>query len=203
MSKNTRNMLIGLGVSLATGFLLGLMNSYVEARTGRAAGTDLPTWLLPVLFGTFTYLILQGLSGNRKVAMADAAERDRALSFTPEPGRSLLVFVREGFVGKAVGVNVHVDGATVAQLKSPRFTAVSVAPGVHQLTADCQTTSGTVTALPYEIRVEPGETAVMRLGIAMGMVKGNLKFERETDMEAVRRKLRSVPMVAPDAAGAF
>lgn len=203
MSTNVRNIIISAIVAVLAGAAIGFVDGYVEARTGQPSAAGMTAWFLPAILGAFTFLILKGVSGNKKVAMADPAERERMLGFEPEPGRSLLVIFREGFVGSAVGVNIHVDGVMIAQLKSPRFTAFSVTPGAHQLIADSQSSSGALKSEPFEVRTSEGQTVVLKLAMNMGGMKNTLKFEPRTDLDAARARLRSMPMVTPEAPAAF
>lgn len=203
MSKLLRPLLIALVVAFLIGGALGFANGYFEARTGRPVFTGLTPILLPAMGFLFTFLILQAVGGNRKVAVADAAAKEQALAFRPAPGGALLVVFREGFAGSAVGMNVKLDGAQVAQLKSPRFTAVSLAPGEHTLSADSRSSSGDLAAEPTPFIVAEGETAVFQLKMKAGLLKAGLHYERHTDLERTRERLRSTPMVLPEGAGAF
>ena len=110
-------------VAIVSGFVVAFVVSFEFSALMTAAGeshsnTPLVTGLI---MGAFTAYIMANLAGNRKVATADPAAKAQALAFTPPAGKALIYLYREGFVGKAAGLNVAVDGKVVAQLKSPRF----------------------------------------------------------------------------------
>jgi len=182
----------------AVAFVLGLGLSALD----RAAGGDLgPTKLwTPAFLGFITFFILANLAGNRKVAAASAAERDQALSLTPPAGQGQLLIYREGFVGKAAGMNVTVDGVVRAQLKSPRFVVLPVSPGSHRVGAGFGGLAGAQNNAGDEaVQVGGGQTVVMRASLSMGMLKNTVRLERIDDHEGVRRKLANVTMVKPEA----
>ncbi|HWU96378.1 MAG TPA: hypothetical protein VN029_12330, partial [Sphingomonas sp.] len=99
-----------------------------------------------------------------------------------------LIVVREGFYGKAAGVDVSVDGAVRTQLKSPRFAAIDLAPGRHEVVASLQKRI----SQPVAVELTPGETQVLRLKVGMGKPT----LSPETDIAAIRTSLARVPMVA-------
>ena len=78
-------------------------------------------------------LIYRNLKTNRKVADASPEQRTEALAFAPATGKAVLYVFRNQFVGRAVGLNVLIDGQEVAQLKSPRFTRILLTPGPHRI----------------------------------------------------------------------
>jgi hypothetical protein len=95
--------------------------------------------------------------------------------------------VREGFYGKAAGVDVSIDGEVRTQLKTPRFAALDLAPGRHEVSAALQKRM----AVPVTIDLAPGETRVLRLNIGMGKPR----LTQEADIAAIRASLARVPMV--------
>jgi len=150
--------------------------------------------------GVVVALIFFNLSGNRKTAAAGAGAKQRALAFTAEPGKAALYLVRTGFVGKLAGMNLAVDGREVAQLKSPRFTRVDVAPGAHTLTASF---GGGLTIQTKRSELAftcgDGEIVVVKLSMGMGIVQNPVKIERSS-ADAVRAELAGMQMTAPDVA---
>src|SRR5262249_25181437 len=112
--------------AFAVNFLLSSVVSEKGDYSGLIAGAGA---------GVVVAIVLFNLSGNRRTTTAHAGARQRALGFAAEPGKAALYLVRTGFVGKMAGMNVAVDGREVAQLKSPRFTRIDIAPGAHTLRA--------------------------------------------------------------------
>src|SRR5882724_4831679 len=123
MNKNIRNIIIGVGVAVALGFFFGLTESLTRVRWGMLR------WWFPAFMGAFTYYILFNLSGTRKESKADAAALADAMAFAAPAGQARVYVLRTGFAGKAAWMDVLLDGAPLAQLKSPRFTVADVAPG--------------------------------------------------------------------------
>jgi hypothetical protein len=122
-------------------------------RKNAAMPRNLIVYGLAVLAGLVAYFVLRSLLGgeimtilalvgvvaggvivfrnsktNRKVAEATLDQRDQALKFAPVAGKAVLYVFRNQFVGRAVGINVMIDGREVAQLKSPRFTRLRFRP---------------------------------------------------------------------------
>ena len=123
MGKYAKPIIVGFIVA----FVMSGGLSFFVAAAGGDAGM-IPA-LIGGFFGVFTAYIMANLVGNQKGVAASAEEKAAAVAFRPEPGKAMLIVMRDGFVGKAVGLNLTVDGKLAAQLKSPRFTAISVAPG--------------------------------------------------------------------------
>ncbi len=168
-------------VAFVTSFLLAAITAGAPNPP-----TTSPTFI-GLIFGVVAGSVYMGLSSNRKVAMADDAARARALQGATE-GRAQLLVVREGFYGKAAGVDVSVDGTVRTQLKSPRFAALDLAPGRHEVAAAVQGRK----AAPVAIDIAAGETQILRLKVGMGKPT----LAPETDIAAVRTSLARVPMVA-------
>jgi hypothetical protein len=194
MQKYVWPLIWGFVVALVIGF--GLRS--LETASGESLG--MTSWWTPAFLGFITFFILANLAGNRKVANASAAERDQALSLTAPAGMGQVLIYREGFVGKAAGLNVTVDGQVRAQLKSPRFVVLPVAPGSHRLGAGFGGLAGAQNNAGDEvIEVAEGQTVVLRASLSMGMFKNTVKLERIDDADGVRRKLANVTMVKPEA----
>lgn len=180
--------LIFAAIVVGTAFVVSALLTALTTAAG-TAGTEraTPPWFIGMIFGVVAGTVYLLLSGNRRVPLADDAERARAL-LGAEGGQAQLLVFRQGFVGKLAGVDVLVDGAVATQLKSPRFAALSVMPGRHELVATVQ---GKRTD-PVAVEVAAGETAALRIDMAIGRAK----LIRETDVSDVRRRLAGVPMVA-------
>jgi len=176
--------------------VLGLGLKQLELAAGEPLGMGL--WWSPVFFGALTAYLLANLAGNRKVAKASREERDAALALKPPPGKALLVVYRDGFVGKAAGLNITVDGKVVAQLKSPRFVVIPLDPGVHSVDAAFGGLAGAQNnASAVRLTVAEGEAAVIHGALNMGMLKNTVVLTLVEDLDAARRKLGGMPMVKP------
>ena len=183
LSKQLTFVAIVGGVAFVVSTLLGML----AAAAGPNAERGTPSWFIGMVLGVTVGSFYLLLAGNRKVRLAGGAERIRALG-GPEAGQAQLLVVREGFIGKLAGVDVLIDGAPVTQLKSPRFAALPLAPGRHEVVARVQGKS----TEPLTVDAGAGETVVVR--IEMGI--GKAKLTREHDVAAARQRVAKIPMVA-------
>ena len=187
MSKTVRNSIISLAIVVVLSALLGFLGV-----------SGFPTILLPLLFGAFTFYLLQMLSGNKAEIQATPAERQAALAVVPSPGTALVYIYRDGFVGKALGIDVVIDGQPIAQLKSPRFVALTLDAGPHLINAGpkgfaaSQAKSGEIA-----FNAASGETIVFNLSMSLGAIKNSVVIRREPVPEFALKKLSSITMVAP------
>lgn len=184
--------------AFVTAFVINfLVSSATSVGGGKPDNTGL---IVGLCAGMVVAVVLFNLSGNRRTASADAGAKQRALAFTPTPGKAALYLVRTGFVGKMAGMNLSVDGREVAQLKSPRFTRVDIAPGAHTLTAAFGGgLAGQTKPSELAFSCADGEIVVMKLGMSMGVVQNPVKIERSS-VDAVRGELAGMQMTAPDVA---
>jgi hypothetical protein len=189
-----KNGLIAFGVAFASGLAFSFLNQLTHSPTETS-------FVLPTVLGTLTFFILQMRSGNRKETRADDSARQAALAAAVPPGQALLFVYREGFAGKAVGWNVSLDGVSLAQLRSPRFTCTTLRPGRHVLAVNLGLGGFAGTQnVPSETTfdVQAGEVAVFAAKSKMGALKTTLYFSRESDPRAGLQKLAKVPMVAAE-----
>lgn len=199
MNKIVVWAIVGGVVALVVSGGLSFMMAAAGARSGFA----------PIMVGGFLGLFVAyiggNLAGNRKTPAASGAQKDAALRLAPAAGEALLIVYREGFVGMAAGMNVLLDGQPVAQLKSPRFTALSIAPGDHGLQlgfgglAKAQNRES-----EWRFTAAPGQVVAFRAAMAMGALKNSITVVRiETDqpaeLEGLRARLGGMTMTAPDA----
>lgn len=181
LSKQLTFGAIVAGVSFLVSFLLAAITSGVpdNARTT-------PTWFIGLIFGTVAGAVYLLLANNKRMPLADDTERTKALA-GPATGAAQLLVFRQGFVGKLAGVDVLIDGTVATQLKSPRFAALTIAPGRHEVLAEVQ---GKRTE-PLLLDLAPDEVAAVRIDMAIGRAK----LTREADVAVARRALAKVPMV--------
>jgi len=189
-----RNLLVAAAVSLVVGFGLSSLSVLVNAPDLGDAGVALAG-----TSGILTWFILHLRGANRRATLANPDDRARALSFTCPPQQALVYFVRTGFAGKAVGVDIAIDGKTVAQLTSPRFTCVAVAPGMHELTA--QIGDGASTLNPASAcsatTLADGSVTLLHVAIQRELLKSRLVFE-PWSLEQARAKLAGIRMVCAE-----
>ena len=194
MQKLLLPALAGFAVAFAINFLM----SFAASAAGEKP--DQVGLFVGIAAGGLTALVLFNLSGNRKTTTADAGAKQRALAFTPTPGKAALYLVRTGFVGKMAGMNLAIDRRDVAQLKSPRFTRIDIAPGGHTLTASFGGgLAGQTKPSDLAFTCADGEIVVMKLSMSMGVVQNPAKIERSS-ADAVRGELAGMQMTAPDLA---
>lgn len=189
MGKYTRAIIAGF---VAAAVMTFLMSFVFEGLT---------PYLYGIFTGGFFAYIFANLAGNKKLPIADAAEKQAALALKPPAGKALLVAYREGFVAKLAGLNIAVDGKEFAQLTAPKFTVLALPPGSHTLTcgfgglAGPQSKPGT-----YNFDVAADSVATVGIGVSLGMVQGSMKFTPIANLDAARAKLARMPMVKADPA---
>lgn len=194
MPKSLTPWIVGIAVVIVISIGFGLL----EGATGAQFGFE--KLLLPLVFGGLAGYLAFNLSGNRKVAEADAQTRAKALEFAAPPGAAALYLYRTGFVGKAAGMNIEVSGRPVAQLKSPRFTRVEVAPGTHLVRAYFGGGAGAQSnAAEATVEAQAGGVIVLKCSLAMGALKNRVKIEAVTP-DVARRELAGAKMVLAEAA---
>lgn len=191
MGKYVPAIVTGLIVAIIVGFLLGLIGF-----RGFAA------WYIPLFAGGITGYLMANLQGTKSSPPATEAEKAAALSLRPSPGKAMILIHRQGFVGKAAGMEITLDGRVLGQLKSPQFTAAEVDPGAHSLgfgfvgLAAAQNRPEVI-----QVVVMEGQVAAFRATVSMGMTsKNTIKIDRDEEVTDLAEELRRVKMVAPAAA---
>jgi hypothetical protein len=168
----------------------------------------LRTFLGPDIMGIVTIVVLvvcgvvvyRNLQTNRKVADAAPEQRAEALAFAPAPGKAALYVFRNQFVGRAVGVNVVIDGREAAQLKSPRFTRILLSPGPHRIAGYIGTNKAPAATDGIELVANAGEIYVAKCEVEPQMVGTTTKFT-PIPLDAARTDLQKITkMVVADLA---
>jgi hypothetical protein len=191
MSLKVRNALIGFAVAFFVSLVLG------------ALGAGIYGGFLGMMLGVFTWYILSNLASNRKVANVSDGDRLAALSAPPPSGCGLVYVYREGFIGMAVGFDVALDGVTVAQLKSPRFTRLVVPAGSHTLAGGPKGFAGAQNKIGItNFSLTAGETQVYRLKSQMGMLQNSVIVTPEANPQSILPKFAAMTMVAPETSAA-
>ncbi|HYD89368.1 MAG TPA: hypothetical protein VEA80_17950 [Vitreimonas sp.] len=145
-------------------------------------------------------IMFRNLRTNRKVAEATPEQRTQALAFTPDVGKAALYLFRNQFVGRAVGVNVLIDGREVAQLKSPRFTRILLAPGAHRIAGYTGTNKRPEDGEGLAFTANAGDVLVMKCEVEAQMVGVTVKFT-PLALDAARADVGKIArMVTPDVA---
>ncbi len=194
MNRNT----IILTLAIVGGVIGGMLLTPLLRSAGQSTG--LPLSLLfngAILIGVVAFVIYS-LASNKRGVKADPMTRDQALRFQPIPGRTRLYLLREGFVGKAQGIDIELDGIRVAQLKSPRFTCIELAPGRHVLTAQFASRRGKARGEGrLELEAREGELLLCRIGVAVGAWSGTVELRQEPNPVALQATLARTMMVLP------
>lgn len=194
MSKYIPAIILGFVVGLVVSFGLTLLFSSLGARSGYVS------MMVGAFLGVFTAYIMANLVGTKRGKAATPEQKQAALSLRPQfHDQALLIVYREGFVGKAAGLDLSVDDRFVAQLKSPRFTAVSVASGGHQLAMAFGGLAGKQNKPTLEgFIAAPGEVIAFRATMQMGMMKNRIVVERISADQDLVQRLKPMIMIAPE-----
>lgn len=145
-------------------------------------------------------VVARNLGTNRKETQATVDQRNDALRFAPVPGKAVLYVFRNQFVGRAVGINVLVDGREAAQIKSPRFTRIVLTPGAHRLAGYTGTNKKPADGEGLELVANAGEIYVAKCEVEPQMVGVTIKFT-PMSVDAARPDLHKITrMVMPDIA---
>lgn len=145
-------------------------------------------------------VVFRNLRTNRKVLQATEDQRTEALAFAPVAGKASLVVFRNQFVGRAVGINVLIDGREVAQLKSPRFTRILLTPGAHRLAGYTGTNKAPAPGEGTELIANAGDVYICKCEVEPQMIGVSIKFT-PISLEAARADVQKITrMVVPDVA---
>jgi hypothetical protein len=185
--------------AIVTGFIVLVVVALVLGLLGFKG---FAAWYIPLFAGGITGYLMANLQGTKSSPPATEAEKTAALSLRPSPGKGMVLIHRQGFVGKAAGMEITLDDRVLGQLKSPQFTAVEVAPGAHSLgfafvgLAAAQNKPEVI-----QVVVMEGQVAAFRATVSMGMTsKNTIRIERDEEVTDLAEDLRRVKMVAPAAA---
>jgi hypothetical protein len=163
-------------------------------------GDGLVNLITIALLAVCGFIVWRNLQLNRKVTDATPAQRTAALAFAPDAGKAALYIYRTQFIGKAVGINVDINGRQAAQVKSPRFTRVALAPGAHKLELYLGTPDKKKPgANTQELNVAAGDVIIFKIEVEPQMVGTVIKATR-AEAHKARAEIGSAKMVAPDVA---
>jgi hypothetical protein len=163
-----RNLVL-YGLAGLVGFILyGVLRSVL--------GLELMLAVSLIALVVVGFVIYGNLKTNRKVAEATPEQRTEALTFAPVADQAVLYIFRNQFVGRAVGLNALIDGREVAQLKSPRFTRLTLAPGPHRIAGYTGTNKKPADGEGLAFTANAGEVLVMKSEVEPQMVGVTVKF---------------------------
>jgi len=189
--KVLRNTLI----ALAAGGGLFIALAFVEANQ---PGLDFGPvkWSLPLVLGSGLFAGLNGLTGNRRVKVANDARKAELLAFPQTPGLGWVAVMRDKSNGApSNGFDVSVDGFVIAQLSPKRFTLMALPEGTHRLFADFARASGASEVAPLEVDVAAGRILIFAIRSSMGIVRSSLRLEPVADTPAARATLARMSLV--------
>jgi hypothetical protein len=191
MSKFLRPLLVGAIVGFAVAFLLTfLYGPHADEPKYYGAGA-----------GLIAVYLMANLAGNRAGKAASAGQKTEVLETPPPAGRARLYLYREGFVAKLAGLNVSLDGRMVAQLKSPQFTCITLAPGPHTLSAAFGGLAGPQNrTAELSFNVPENGAAAVRMTMKMGVARNAIDLALRPDVEAVKIALAGMAMTEPEVA---
>lgn len=184
-------------VVYALAVLAGLVGYFLLRSV---VGDGIMSILALIGLGVGAVIVTRNLRTNRKVTDASVDQRTEALRFVPVPDKAALYVFRSQFVGRAVGINVLVDGRETAQLKSPRFTRILLTPGTHRLAGYTGTNKKPADGEGVELVANAGEIYVAKCEVEAQMVGVSIKFT-PMSVDAARADLQKITrMVVPDIA---
>lgn len=194
MSGKARSLLIALTVLIGTGTSLRLFGWGGIAVYATSFGLAM-----------IIYNLLEDRRALKPETIAPEIDRAAVLRATPPPGSALLFISRTGIVGKAITMDLLLDGTLVAQLRSPRFSSTVMTAGTHILTSTSD--MGNVYARKLSSTIQftaaAGETVIIELGFQAGAQKPNSAFTQNKAVADALSKLTAVPMIAPQFASAI
>lgn len=181
--------------AIVTGFIVTVVVAALLAMIGFRG---FAAWYVPLFVGLFTGYIMANLQGTKAGPPATEAQKAAALSMRLSPGKAMILIHRQGFVGKAAGMEVTLDDRVLGQLKSPQFTAVEVDPGAHTLGFDFVGLAASQNKREIvPVTVAEGRVVAYRATISMGMGKNTIKIDRDNEVQMLADELRRVKMIAP------
>lgn len=185
--------LIAYGLAVIAGFIV-----YFVLRA--TLGADIMSILALVALAAGAVIVFRTMQTNRKVAEATFQQRDEALTFAPTARKAALYVFRNQFVGRAVGINVVIDGREAAQLKSPRFTRILLTPGTHRIAGYTGTNKAPAPGEGLELVAIAGEIYVAKCEVEVQLVGATIKFT-PLGIDTARADLQKITrMVIPDVA---
>lgn len=158
----------------------------------------LPFWYVMLMLPMVAVVMMlrASLANNRPETRLSPADGAAALVAPPAPGQARLILFRDGVVAHKLGVDVLIDDAPVAQLRSPRATALDVAAGRHRITLGLSATAARSARLePLTVDLTSGETCVVKIRVDMGLAKNSFTMAALPIDAALRSRLAAMPIL--------
>lgn len=177
----------GLATVLFISMLFGFFGEHGWGITAASTGA-----------GILVYTALKNKASSRQIPIADERLRNSLLTEPTSGTARILVyrasgFLKEGFMGTTLGIDITLDGTALTQLTNPRLTVVDVAPGEHRLGAGSGAKRNDIS-----INLAAGELAIYQVTLPKGSMGEVFGLIREADNAVALKKLDAVPMVTPD-----
>jgi hypothetical protein len=184
MNRTVKWLIFGVLVIVAAFFGMALSGFVMR---NASAGESLLFTL--AMFALVVGILVWLLSGNRKVAVADAGTTAAALAMQPAEGKAALYLMRKGFVGMLQGFDFTIEGVMSGQAKGNQFLHAELPPGTYRITARGKGNAGET-----QISLSAGEVAVFRIILEPGLVKGAIMFD-PVEPAAARADLAQIKLV--------
>lgn len=193
MKKATNPVLI-IALAIVAAIVGYVVAGNVTRYSFRSGNFSLLLLFFLAMIALMVGVLWWALKNNRSVSNATPAERQAILETPPAPGYGRILVYRDNFVGMAAGVDILLDGQSVAQLKSPRFVALDLPAGTYGIAAHVQ---GKQTD-PLPVPLAAGQVAVVKAA----MILGGVLIDMEENPDAARTRMAGIRMVRPDSHGA-
>lgn len=178
---------VGFAVIVVVAAIFGMaLSSFVSANASAGGAALFTLAMFAMVVGIIWWL----LSGNRKIAMADASATTAALAMQPAEGKAAIYILRKGFVGMLQGFNFEIEGFARGQAKGNQFLHAELPPGTYRITARAKGNAGET-----QVSLTAGEVAVLRVILEPGLVKGAIMFDRVANPASARADLAGIKMV--------
>ncbi len=178
-----------IAICIVAAFFGLALSQFVTANASEGGALLFTLAMFAMVVGIFWWL----LSGNKKVAMADAAATSAALAMQPAEGKAAVYIVRKGFVGMLQGFNFAIEGVMQGQAKGNQFLYAELPPGSYRITAKGKGNAGET-----DVSLAAGEVVVFRINLEPGLVKGSIAFERVANPHSMKSDIAGIKMVMWD-----
>ena len=125
-------------------------------------------------------------------------DRTMLTRLLPPAGQGLILIVRDGFVGSRPVLHLALDGRPFARVESTGFAVLAAGPGEYRLGACFGGLNGTLTRpadMPVTLRA--GEVLAISATVEMGLLTGRHRLTPIPVTDALRARLRTLPMATP------
>ena len=177
----------GIGVSV----LARVADAWLFAGSGDSISGNVD--MLVLIPCAFLIWAVIAKDRNRDTPIADAVVREQRLAFSPKPRHAQVIVFRDDKMAALIGADVSVDERVHAQLISPRFTAIDLAPGTHRIAVEFQGQRA-----ERSLELHDGDSVALHLKMRMGMTTSTPTLEI-VPVDAARKMIGDAPMALPEA----